>query len=86
VKSLFSFGHRLGYLAFDVGRAVKQPRLKDTLAERILTEADVHRMLALEPGRRNQVLLQLPYIAGLRVSEIADLKWRNLQPRTDGAR
>ncbi len=28
VKSLFSFGHRLGYLPFDVGRAVKQPRLK----------------------------------------------------------
>ena len=24
------------------------------------------------------------YIAGLRVSEIVDLKWRDLQPRTDG--
>jgi hypothetical protein len=24
------------------------------------------------------------YIAGLRVSEIAALSWRNLQPRTDG--
>jgi integrase/recombinase XerD len=83
VKSLFSFGH-LGYLPFDVGRAVKQPRLKDTLAERILTEEDVVKLVALEPGRRNQVMLRLLYIAGLRVSEIADLKWRDLQPRTDG--
>jgi integrase/recombinase XerD len=41
-------------------------------------------MLALEPGKRNQVLLRLLYIAGLRVSEIVDLKWRDLQPRTDG--
>src|SRR5260370_11521891 len=41
-------------------------------------------MLALEPGKRNQVLLRLLYIAGLRVSEIAELKWRDLQPRTDG--
>jgi integrase/recombinase XerD len=37
-------------------------------------------MLALEPDRRNQVLLRLLYIAGLRVSEIAELKWRNVQP------
>ena len=41
-------------------------------------------MLALEPSRRNQVLLRLLYIAGLRVSEIAALTWRDLQPRTDG--
>ena len=33
VKSLFGFGHRLGYLPFDVGRVVKRPKLKDTLAE-----------------------------------------------------
>jgi uncharacterized protein (DUF427 family) len=30
--------------------------IKDTLAERILTKADVHRTLALKPVRRNQVL------------------------------
>jgi integrase/recombinase XerD len=84
VKSLLSFGQRTGYLPLNVGAAVKLPPRKDTLAERILTEADVHRMLALEPDRRNQVLLRLLYIAGLRVSEIAELKWRDLQPRTDG--
>lgn len=39
--------------------------------DRILTEPDVHRMLALEPGRRNQVLLRLLYIAGLALSEIS---------------
>ena len=44
VKSLFGFGHRLGYLPFDVGRVVKRPKLKDTLAERILSESDVHRL------------------------------------------
>ena len=64
--------------------ALKLQQRKDKLAERILTEADVHRMLALEPGRRNQVLLRLLYIAGLRVSEIVDLKWRDLELRTDG--
>ena len=71
-------------MPLNVGAAVKLPLRKDTLAERILTEADVHRLLALEPNRRNRVLLRLLYIAGLRVSEVAALKWRDLQPRTDG--
>jgi integrase/recombinase XerD len=84
VKSLLAFAQRTGYLPLNVGAAVKLQQGKDKLAERILTEADVHRMLALEPGKRNQVLLRLLYIAGLRVSEIAELKWRDLQPRTDG--
>lgn len=84
IKSLLSFGQRTGYLPLNVGAAVKLPPRKDTLAERILTESDVLRLLALEPDRRNQVLLRLLYIAGLRVSEISDLKWRDLQPRADG--
>jgi integrase/recombinase XerD len=84
IKSLLSFGQRTGYLPLNVGAAVKLPRAKNTLAERILTEPDVVRILALEPNRRNQVLLRLAYIAGLRVSEIAALTWRDLQPRTDG--
>jgi integrase/recombinase XerD len=49
VKSLLAFGHRLGYLPFDVGGAVRLPRLRSALAERILSEADVHRLLALGP-------------------------------------
>jgi len=84
VKSLLAFGQRTGYLALNVGAALKLPAGKNTLAERILTETDVHRLLALEPDRRNQLLLRLLYIAGVRVSEIAALTWRDLQPRSEG--
>ena len=44
-KSLFGFGHRLGYLPFDVGRVVQRPKLKDTLAEGILAEGEVQLLL-----------------------------------------
>ncbi len=70
VKSLLSYGHRIGYLPFNVGAPVRLPRIKDTIAERILPEETVLKMLALEPKPRNQAVLRLLYGAGLRVSEL----------------
>jgi site-specific recombinase XerD len=84
VKSLLTFGQRTGFLVLNVGAALKLPPRKDTLAERILDEADVHTLLAREPVHRNRVLLRLLYRAGLRVSEIASLSWRDLHTRDDG--
>jgi integrase/recombinase XerD len=81
VKSLCAFAHRIGYLPFDVGRPLRLPPGKATLAERILPESDVQRILALETQPRNRVLLRLLYAAGVRVSELCALCWRDVQPR-----
>ena len=51
VKSLLSFAHRLGYVVFNVGAPVRLPPVKTTLAERILAEADVLRLIHTEPYR-----------------------------------
>jgi len=85
VKSLFAFGHRLGYLPFDVGRALKLPKRREGLAARILEETDVQRMLALETHPRNRVLLRLLYASGIRVAELCALRWRDVRPREGGA-
>jgi integrase/recombinase XerD len=83
VKSLAAFGHRIGYLAFDIGAPLRLPAVKTTLAERILGEADVLRLLTLETNPRNHAVLRLLYAGALRVSELCTLTWRDLQPRDD---
>jgi len=81
VKSLFAFGHRLGYLPFDTARPLVLPSFPSELAERILDEAEVCRMIALENHPRNQAILMVLYGGGFRVSEVSALKWRHLQAR-----
>lgn len=83
IKSLLAFGYRIGYLAFDVGRALRLPAVRNRLNERILSEADLHRMLGLEPTPRNRAILTLLYASGVRVSELCALCWRDLQPNGD---
>lgn len=81
VKSLLAFGHRLGYLPFDVGRALRLPSRPNRLAERILEEPAVQRMLALETDARNHAILLTFYGSGMRVAELAGLRWRDVRER-----
>ena len=83
VKSLLAFGNRIGMLPINVGATLKAPTTKNTLTERILSEAEVQKLIVLEPNSRNQVMLKLLYAAGLRVSELCNLRWRDLQARSE---
>lgn len=83
IKSLLSFGQKVGYLRFNVGAALKAPKPKNTLAQRILTEAEVHAMIALTKKQRDQVLLRVLYASAGRVSEVCSLTWQDAQPNGD---
>jgi len=80
VKSLLSFGQRVGYLPFNVGAVIRLPKVKDNLAERILAEDEVIRMLALEPNERDRAVLEVFYFSGCRIGELVGLRWRDVQP------
>lgn len=81
IKALLAFGHVTGYLPVNVGAAVLLPALENTLAERILSESEVQRILALEEQPRNRALLRLLYATGGRVSEVTGLQWRHVLAR-----
>jgi integrase/recombinase XerD len=83
LKSLFSFGLKIGYIRFSVAAAVRAPKAMDTLAERILPEPKIHEMIALTPEGRDRILLRLLYATGARVSEVAAAKWRHVQSNRD---
>lgn len=84
VKSLLAFAHRLGYLPFDAGAALRLPAVRNRLAERILGEDEVREMIRQETDPRNHAILTLLYSTGLRVSEICALCWRDLRPGPQG--
>ena len=83
VKSLLSFGERVGYLPVNVGAVVETVAVKDTLAERILEESDVLRMIALA-SHKDAVLLRTLYASAGRVSEVSGLLWRDVMANGDG--
>ncbi len=83
VKSLFSFASKTFPAPFpvNVGAALRLPKRKDTLAERILHESAVQKMLAKEDHPRNRLILLLLYAAGSRRAELCGLCWRDVQER-----
>jgi integrase/recombinase XerD len=84
VKSLLSFGHETGYLPFNVGAALKLRPSRDFLAQRILDEDEVARLIEAALKGRDRVLLRLLYISGIRAAELCGLTWRDALPRRDG--
>jgi integrase/recombinase XerD len=84
IKSMFSFAHRIGYLVFDVGKPLRIPACKDKLAERILTEEEVHAVINSVENKRDRLIIQTLYYTAIRGSELASLKWKDLQTRDNG--
>jgi integrase/recombinase XerD len=84
VKSLLGFAQKVGYLQFNVGAPMKAPKAKQTLANRILSEGEVLKLIdAAQPGR-DKTMLKLIYATGIRVSEAIGLTWSDLSAKGNG--
>ncbi len=86
IKSLFSYGVKIGYLETNIGSYIKCPRVKEKLAERILPEEDCLKLIEAARSDRDRALLCLMYACGLRVSEVCSLTWGDLQPSESGGK
>lgn len=84
VKSLYSFAYTSGIFPANVMAAIKPPSAKSAISQRILAETTVLKIILLEQDPRNHAILHTLYAAGLRVSELCNLRWRHVIHRSDG--
>lgn len=86
VKSLLTFTHGFGVHPVNMGRMLAFPKLKNTLAEKIMTREHVLAMIQAARGHaRDHALLRVLYLTGCRVSELIGLCWKDVQHRGDGS-
>jgi len=84
LKSLATFQSNIGH-GINFGKMLKPPAISDELANRILSEAEVIRMIDRETNPRNHAMIHLLYHAGLRVSEVVALTWEHIRESDHGA-
>ena len=77
--------HETGLIALNPAKLLKVPKAKEQLAQRILTQEQVVRMIALETTPRDHAMMRLMYATGLRVSEVVALTWSDIVARDNGA-
>lgn len=84
VKSFYTFAYTSGLFPANVMAAIKPPSAKSAISQRILSETTVLKMIILEQDPRNHAILHVLYAAGLRVSELCNLRWRHVIRREKG--
>ena len=84
LKSMYTFGHKTGYLPANVGAAIRLRKIERHLADRIMSEDDTLAIIRIEQDTRNHALLRFLYSSGCRVSEACKLTWIDVKDRDHG--
>lgn len=83
VRSLLRFAHTTGAAPFNVGAALRIPKGRDGLADRILTERQVKRLRKAPASPRDVALIHLLYEGAFRRGEICGLRWSDAAAADD---
>jgi integrase/recombinase XerD len=85
LSSLYRHAQGLGVRVDNPWRTVRERRQRVSLAERIMSEEDVQRLIEATPDGMPRLLVRLMYHTGARVSEALGIRGRDLRRTADGA-
>jgi integrase len=86
IKALLTTGFKKGALRFNVGAALRLPKVVSRRAERRLEEIELFRLLtAVEKQPRDRAIIEALYGTGARVDELVQLRRRQLVPDLEGS-
>lgn len=77
IKSLFSYCLKTGYLPLNPSVLVDNPKVNDTISQKLLSGDDVKRLMNHTNSIRDRLLIRVMFGVGLRVSEAINLTWAN---------
>lgn len=78
VKSLLRFAARIGALRYDVGSALRVPKVPTGIANRILSRSELKRVLRAGRTPRDVALMTLFYASAMRRAELGSLRWSSV--------
>lgn len=78
IRSFLGFAAELGVLEGNTIRGLRTPKVPKRIHERLLREDEVRELIAEARCARDRALLRVLYLAGLRVSEVTHIRWRDV--------
>lgn len=83
VKAFFNYADKRKKIFENPTVDYTPPKAKDALHERIITESEVIKMIALEENPRNHLILHLLYSSGMRNEELTNLTWKDFKVQSE---
>lgn len=83
LSSLLGYMERAEFLKNNPSKLLDRISYQDKTDQKIISKSQLKILITLESNPRNQLIIQLLYLTGMRVSEFQQLRWSDFVDRED---
>jgi integrase/recombinase XerD len=85
VRSFYAWSVKIGALRLNPAATLKNETVRERLEERVLSTEERERIIGAAKAERDYAVLQFLFASGCRVSELCDLRAKDLRFKADGS-